>query len=252
MFRYHAHVIKPKRNTHHFEFFPGGVPAGIIFDGQIEDAYHVAEVGPEGEADLREGIGAEFAFIGLVAYFEGFCKNHTAAILNICPHLVRTLAERRREMKLNPVDILNYAEHLPTNFGSLIVERVDFGTAKSINSFYLDMLGITPLSAKEAETLHAILDDRHLIVHHGNIFTPAYLTERFVRREIGQTRCFFDSLVVKPADVRSAGAFLQKLSQKIRATSCRALRSFLTKSHIRLASPNRRAIELLGGVYASS
>ena len=241
-------MLRPKRNTHQLEFFPGGVPAGIIFDGQIDDACHVAEVRPVDEADLREGIGAEFAFIALVAYFEGFCKNHTAALINICPPLVHSLAKHHRDINLSPVDILDHAQNLATNFGSLVVERLDFGTAKSINTFYGDLLGISPLSGQEAKRFHALLEDRHLIVHHGNIFTPAYAAERFIRREVGRSRCFLDSLEVKPSDVRSAATFLQKLSAKIRVTSCRAVQAYTKKHGIRLASPNLRALDLLDDV----
>ena len=230
---------------HRFEFFPGCVPPGILFDGQLDDACIVATVGPRGEVDLRKGIGAEFAFIALVAYFEGFCKNHAASILNICPHLVRSLADHQRDIKLSPVDILDHAHNLPIHFGCLIVERIDFGTAKAINGFYRDLLGISPLSKQEAKRFHAILEDRHLIVHHGNILTPAYATERFIRREVGRSQCFVDSLDVKPADVQEAVQFLRKLSRKIRTASRQALETYIKKNNICLAKPNSAALPLL-------
>ena len=80
-------MIKPKRYTHSLDFDPGGVPAGVVFDMNVLDACQIANTNPSNPDDLRRGIGAEFALIGLIVYFEGFCKNHTAAILNICPSL---------------------------------------------------------------------------------------------------------------------------------------------------------------------
>jgi hypothetical protein len=238
-------MIKLKRHIDWLDFHPGGVPAGIVFDGQVKDACELADMRPKDKGDLRRGVGAEFAFIGLIAHFEGFCKNHTAAIINICPQLVRELAERGREIKLRPVDILDYGENLSTQFGSLVVEKVDFGTAKAINGFYKDLLGITPLSKREADRFHALLEDRHLIVHHGNIFTPNYASERFIRREMGRSRIFLDSLDVTPDHVRAAARFLYKLSMKLRNGSRRALAAFIKKSRLRLAKPNREAADAL-------
>ena len=235
-------MIRPKRHTSWLDFHPGGVPAGIIFDMSVEDACKLADMS---HGNLHGGVGSEFALIGLIAHFEGFCKNHAAAIVNICPQLVRELADRGREIKLRPVDILDYADNLSTQFGALVVEKIDFGTAKAINGFYQDILGFTPLSKREANRFHALLEDRHLLVHHGNIFTPIYAKERFIRREIGQSRIFLDSLVVTPSDVRAAARFLHELSVKLRKVSRHALAAFVKKNRLRLAKPNREAVKLL-------
>jgi hypothetical protein len=143
---------------------------------------------------------------------------------------------------LRPVDILDYAENISTQFGSLVIEKIDFGTAKTINGFYQDLLGITHISKREADRFHALLEDRHLIVHHGNIFTPSYATERFIRRQIGRSRIFIDSLEVTPPDVQKAVRLLSRLSVKIRQESRRALAAFLRKNHMRLPKPNREAL----------
>jgi hypothetical protein len=244
-------MIKLKRHTDWLDFNPGGVPAGIIFDHQVEDACKLMDMCPSGKfedmrsTDVDVRVVTEFAFIGLIAYFEGFCKNHTAAIINICPQLVRGLAERGREIKLRPIDILDYGENLHTQFGFLVVEKIDFGTAKAINGFYYDLLGITPLSKREANRFHALLEDRHLIVHHGNIFTPNYASERFIRREVGRSRIFMDSLPVTKKDVRTTAQFLQGLSVKLRDASCHALTAFVKRNRLRLAKPNREAIKFL-------
>jgi hypothetical protein len=39
---------------------------------------------------------------------------------------------------LRPIDILDCGENLPRQFGSLVVEKIDFGTAKAINGLYKD------------------------------------------------------------------------------------------------------------------
>lgn len=238
-------MVKPKPHTEWLDFYPGGLPAGIMFDMQVKDACNLADVWPTDKNDLRRGVGAEFALIGLVAHFEGFCKNHTAAVINICPQLVRRLAECGRDIKLRPVDVLDHGEHLYTQLGSLVVEKIDFGTAKSINGFYQNLLGITPFSKREADRFHALLEDRHLIVHHGNVLTPIYASERFMRRKVGQARIFIDSLEVTPADVRNAARLLQELSLKLRNGSHRALAAIVKGSGLPLAKPNREALDFL-------
>jgi hypothetical protein len=238
-------MIKSKRHTDWLDFHPGGVPAGVVFDSQVKDACELADMRSNNEDDLRQGVGAEYALIGLVSHFEGFCKNHTATIINICPQLVRDLAEHGREIKLRPVDILDYGDNLSTQFGSLVVENIEFGTAKAINGLYKDLLGITPFSKREAKRFHALLEDRHLIVHHGNIFTPNYATERFIRREMGRSRIFLDSLDVTPNDVRIAARFLHELSVKLRISSRQSLTTFVKKNRLRLSKPSREAVKSL-------
>ena len=234
-------MITPKRNTGWLDFHPSGVPAGIVFDGQIDDVLKLVETFP---AQIGHTV-EELSLIGVVAYFEGFCKNHTAAILNICPHLVRELNKSGRDIKLSPVDVLDHADNLPTLFGSLVVEKIDFGTAKSINGLYRDMLKITPLSKREADKFHALLEDRNVIVHHGNILTPKYSSERFIKREIGCSRMFFDSLVVSRKNVQDAAEFLHDLSIKLRKATKVALSKYVATTKLRLAKANRKAIDIL-------
>jgi len=238
-------MIKPSRGTDWLDFYPGGVPAGIIFDMQVEDACELVGSASKNKKAVFTGVQAEFALIGLVACFEGFCRNQTAAIINICPQLVRELTERGRDIKLRPVDILDYAENLHTQFGSLVVERIDFGTAKAINGLYKDMLGITPLSKNDAKRFHALLEDRNLLVHCGNIISPSYAKERFIRRETGRARVFIDSLAVTPNDVQVAAQFLRELSTKLRIGSHKALQTFVKKNQLRLAKANRDAAKFL-------
>lgn len=231
-------MIKPKRYTGWLDFHPGGVPAGIIFDGQIGDVLKFMKSYPAYPGHTAE----ELALIGLVAFFEGFCKNHTAAILNICPQLACELNKNGRDIKLSPADVVNHAEDLPTLFGSLVTEKIDLGTAKSINGLYRDLLGITPLSKREADKFHALLEDRNVIVHHGNILTPKYSGERFIKREIGCSRMFFDSLVVGRNDVLNAAKFLHILSLKLRKITETALLKYVATNQLRLAKANREAI----------
>jgi hypothetical protein len=234
-------MITPKRNTGWLDFHPGGVPAGIIFDGQIGEVLKFVEHFPAYPGHTAE----ELALVGLVSFFEGFCKNHTAAVLNICPELARELNKNGREIKLSPVDVLNHAENLPTIFGCLVIEKIDLGTAKSINSLYGDLFGITPLSKRDADKFHALLEDRNVIVHHGNILTPRYSGERFIKREIGRSRIFLDSLVVSRNDVLNAVQFLHNLSIKLRKATEIALSKYVAANNLRLAKANREAIDNL-------
>jgi len=177
------------------DYFAGAVPAGVIFDMQVYDMRTVARMRPPA-GDLRDTPFAELCLIGLVAYFEGFCKNHFASIINICPQLLRELQTRGRDISVSAFHLLDAGEPILPKLGYLVAEGYDFGTAKAINGIYCDLLRVTPFSKKEMARFSEILDDRNLIVHQGGIFGPRYARERFIKRETGMSRLFLDSLVV--------------------------------------------------------
>ena len=74
------------REPNYLDYFSGGVPAGVIFMLDIEKLRNIADTLEEKEGHLS--TITEVCFIGLVAYFEAFCKNHFASLLNICPELI--------------------------------------------------------------------------------------------------------------------------------------------------------------------
>ena len=230
------------------DYFAGAVPAGVIFDLQVDDMRTVARMGsPDG--DLRQETLAEVCLIGLVAYFEGFCKNHFAAIINICPHLLRELQARGRDLSISASHLLDAGEPILPKLGYIVAERFDFGTARAINAAYCDLLKRSPFSKVHAERFGEILDDRNLLVHHGGILGPRYSRQRFIRRETERSRLFLDSLVVTSDQLEKAALFLHAMSMKIRTSTQTALSSYIRERRLRLSRGARRAIEAMAWHY---
>lgn len=226
------------------DYFAGAVPAGVIFDMQVADMRTVARLGPPA-GDLRVEPFAELCLIGLVAYFEGFCKNHFAAIINICPNLLRELQARGRDLSISACNLLDAGEPILPKLGYLVAERFDFGTARAINAAYGDVLKQTPFSKDEAARFSEVLDDRNLLVHHGGIFGPRYAQQRFIRRETERSRLFLDSLVVTGAQLEQAASFLHSISLKIRTSTQSALASYVREHHIKLSRGAKRAVDAM-------
>jgi hypothetical protein len=223
------------------DYFHGAVPPGVIFDGQVDDLRGLA-VGTSPEVMTTSSV-VEISLIGLVAYFEAFCKGHFAALINIYPPLLRRFEARGREVNLRAVDLLNLGEPVISRIGFLVAERYDFGTPKSINSLFTDLLQRTPFSRDEADIFDRILDDRHLLVHHGGIYNPRYSSERFVPREVERSRMFVDSLVVSHAEFIKAASFLDTMSQKVRISTTQALRDIAEPEGMNPAA--RKALECI-------
>ena len=229
------------------DFFAAAVPAGVIFDMEVVDLRVIAQRLENAEHQLDPT--AELCFIGLVAYFEGFCKNHFASLINIHPELIRNLEAAGRSVALSAADLLDVDEPIRTQLGFLVADQFDFGTPKSINGLYGALLKRTPFGREDSEMFGQILDDRHLLVHHGGIFGPRYSGERFIKREVGRRRLFMDSLLVTSEQVLAAGDFLVGISRKLRSSTQDALRESVKASGRELRDFEERAIDALGWTF---
>src|SRR5437870_3999187 len=65
------------------EYFSGGVPSGEYFRLTLEDLKSISD----SDDNDQRGVNRlqELCFIGLISYFEAFCKDHFAALVNIEP-----------------------------------------------------------------------------------------------------------------------------------------------------------------------
>jgi hypothetical protein len=227
-------------------FFTGAVPAGIIFDCEVSDLCDVAK---PLENKKHNEVTAKLCFIGLVAYFEAFCKDHFASLINIHPDLVRNLI--RRNLALSPVDPLELSGPLHCSLGFMVADRFDFGTAGHINSLYTDLLKITPFCGDEANTFDQINEDRHLLVHYGGILRPRYSSERFIKRPIDRSRLFLDSLIVSSDQFFAATNFMTGISKKIRSSTQDALRQEISSSGRSLSEHEEKAVDALNWILGT-
>ncbi len=215
------------------EYFSGGVPTGEFFRMTLESLSKTVDRSAKGLDRVNE-----VCFIGLVSYFEAFCKDHFASILNIEPTLLVSLRDNGQDTLIDPARLLEFHDQWLIRLGFLVAEKFDFGTAQKINALYGALLGITPFSKDEARYYDGILRDRNLFVHHGGIKTLRYLTHGNLCSEDKASRPFFDSLVVTPEYFDERLEFIKAIAKKILKATHSALRDYVAKSGISYP-PNR-------------
>lgn len=184
---------------------------------------------------------AEMCFIALIAYFESFFRNYFASLLNICPELIRELKRKGRDVSVDASTLLSFKENSSTRLGFLLAERYEFGTARTINGLYMDLLLVTPFSKDEGAQFEKQLNDRNLLVHHGGIYTSRYAGQAFIKRRTRQ-RIFFNSLVVRRKEVRSTASFITGIAKKTMAATQAALTKYITDQKIRISQAQNQAV----------
>ena len=221
------------------EFFSGGVPTGEYFRMTVQDVDEVAKASKK-----KKGINRtlELCLIGLVSYFEAFCKDHFASIVNIIPELLNELRILKFDISIDATRALLLEDKLNYRFGFLLAEQYDFGTAKKINSNYGAILKVTPFSKKEVREYDKILSDRNLIVHHGGVITLRY-EEQILKRKSVEARAYFDSVVIDEASYKKSRVFFLNMAQKILLSTHSAMKSYVNDKNIEIDSERNKAID---------
>ena len=230
--------------TNWLDFFVAGVPSLEYFLIQVN---HIREIADNSE--MEEGhldFTAELCVIGLAAYFEAFCKNEFAAVINICPGILETFTIKR-QCNISGRTLLYILSAPKCRLGSIVAEQYDFGSAKSINGLFQDILNIAPFSKREAKKYSEFLSDRNLLVHHGGVYTLNYV-EQNLASEQAKGQVHWASLVVSKNDVHRWADFLVRLATKIgNVTASALLKSPVSRGSKR--SPERKkAIRALGNI----
>ena len=223
-------------------FFPGGVPPCTIFLIYLKNLIQIAEAPQKSEnaSSLLPGL----CLIGLAAYFEAFCKGQFASIVNILPTTLSNLVKRRPEESIKVKDLLHITEKLDYRLGQVMSDEYDFGSAKAINALFHDLIGITPLSARDSKTYARLLSDRNLLVHHGGAYTLKYAYQNLPANEV-VSRVHDDQLSVGINELKKYGDFLKLIAAKLTLATHRSLLSFVTANDLALDSQRRDAIELM-------
>lgn len=224
------------------DYFNAGVPPGALLKLSVSDLNRLAtSYQPRGG---RWDVAAEVCLIGLVAYFEAFCKNAFAAAINVYPKLLMSFTERRAEVKIRVRDLLMIEGDPHHRIGFLLAEQYDFGSAKAVNGLFQDLLSITPFSAAEARQYAHLLSDRNLLVHHGGVYTSKYQEQRLAPRNVsGQT--FFDSLVVTKDDYFQWTAFLEDIAEKMLRATAGAIREAAREDGVEFDVERAKALDYL-------
>jgi len=222
------------RQINEFDYFAGGVPAGVIFQQNIEKLKRIVAA-----PNIKP---AEVCLVGLVSYFEAFFKDHFAAIVNIQPKIVENLKKAGLNTDVDVLDIVSLGDRSEIRLGSLLAEKYDFGTAKRINSIYQSLLKITPFSKDEISQFDQLLNDRNLIVHHGGIFTLKYVKQKFGSKT---GDAFDNSLDVTPETFWLALLFCETIVEKTITSTKKSLEIYISKNDVVQSEANKQALGLL-------
>lgn len=229
-------------NLNWLDFFHGGVPPYQFFRMSFDE---LSRLVASSTVDKGLDTTAEVCLIGLAAYFEAFCKNQFAAIMNICPETLAAFAEKRPEANLSLGLLASFMKTVDFRIGSLISEQYDFGSAKTINGLFRDLLNVTPFSNDEMAEYSNFLNDRNLLVHHGGVFTHRYKGQQYKKKEIELSRLYFDSLVVEKSDFSKWAEWANQMTQKIAKASHSGLESFIVTAGLTLEPERKKAADSL-------
>jgi hypothetical protein len=190
------------------DYYTGGIPPLAFFHERTEEINRLAASAPQ-----QNGVVLEICFIGLASYFEAYCKAQFAAIINICPQVLEEFAENR-EVTVRLKQLLTIVPDINYRLGSLLSEEFNFGSAKSVNGLFHDILNVTPFSKDEMKRFAAFINDRNLLVHHGGIFTFKYKRRKFtdkLKSDMAQRK----SLVISKQDIEEWANFLWHIAEKL-------------------------------------
>lgn len=222
------------------EYFSGGVPTGEYFSITLDDLRKlVASANDELLTNL-----IQVCYIGLVSYFEAFCKDHFAAIINILPTTAIRFRDKGHDTTVDVAVLLRTEASLTSQLGFLLAEKFDFGTPQKVNALYGALLTVTPFSKDEASAYDRILRDRHLLVHHGGTFTSSYLQQiRSAGLDPGRSRVFFDSLVVTKEVFLRDAQLLEDVARKLLRSTHNAMNRVVAEEDLKIDKERQKAID---------
>ncbi|MBD3337811.1 MAG: hypothetical protein GF353_01795 [Candidatus Lokiarchaeota archaeon] len=188
----------------------------------------------------------EICFIGLISYFEAFCKDQFATLINICPELISDLKKRGHDVMIDASHTVSHKNVFYRILGPLLTEKYNFTTSKQINSNFRALLNLSPFSKEEAKRYDEILNERNLIVHHGGIYTMKYLEQCKTRDDIN---AYWGSVAIQEWDYFDIALMIVKIVAKIVTSTEKALRNYIETNKINLDDDQRMALKILGSPF---
>jgi hypothetical protein len=232
-----------------YDCFVGKIAPFLLFEIEYHNLFGVVE-SHKGDRFYSEiNPASQVASIGLLSYFEAFCKHQFAAILNILPSLAKTFCRKRGEPKIEFSTITSLNGEFQRNIGFALGEVYDFGTAKNINAIFRDLLLITPFNKEEESKFNEIVYKRNLLVHHGGFYTLQFLKGQGFSEDF-QRQAFRGAVKIDTEDYHEISDFLFEMAMKIARATVKALRS--VPEYMSIAEDDERVLmveELLRGLH---
>lgn len=223
------------------DYFSGGVPTGAVFKSILDDINQI-----NASSQRSRGIDrlSELCFVGALSYFEAFCKDHAGSIISIAPHLIEQFRAGGYDTSIDAHKVVKLGENLEARIGFLILEPIDFGGARKINSIYSCLLKITPFSKADVIHYEELLRDRNLIVHHGSVFTTRYLDQSKAGRTLDlASDAYMNSLVLDADRVTAATSFLWEIASKTLMASYKVLQAQAAEGLLTLDPERQKALD---------
>jgi hypothetical protein len=227
------------------DYFSGGVPTGATFRIIVGELRALSETSETNDPSPGINRIQELCFIGLMSYFEAFCKDHFASLINIEPSLILNLKRAGQSVEVDLSRVLLFGERVNLKMGFLVAEKFDFGTAQKINTLFLALLKLSPFSKDESKQYADLLADRNLLVHHGGTYTLTYLEQARASQEEVKQHAYYNSHVKARKDVVEAIDFLEGIAKKMLGSSHSALVQHLADSQIEYSGERQKALEYI-------
>ena len=227
------------------EYFSGGVPTGEYFGMTLENLREISASEKEDTEERGVSRLQELCFVGLFSYFEAFCKDQFAALINIEPSLVENLKAAGQDVQIDARHVVAYGEDANCRLGFVLAAKSDFGTAQKINSQYRALLKVSPFSKDEEHQFERLLADRHLLVHHGGVVTLAYVEQHPAVAAAGRSEPFFDSRALRGEDVTRAIDFVESIARKLCRSTCATLVKYVESRGEQYTGERARALYFL-------
>jgi hypothetical protein len=233
-------MAEPPEELSWLDYFSGGVPTGDYFRLKLE---HLRKLVAPAK-DEYPSILVEVWYIGVVSYFEAFCKDHFASIINILPTTAIRLRDKGQDTMVDVAVLLRTKADLTSQIGFLLAEKFDFGTPKKVNALYRALVDVTPFSRDEASVYDEVLRARHLLVHHGGSFTSSYIEQmNSTGSDPGSNRVFFDSLVLTKEMFFREVNFFEGVARKLLKSTYAAMNHIVTEEGLAIGKQRQKAID---------
>lgn len=196
-------------------YFVGKTSPFLLFEKEYHSLHYVVENHKNDRYYKDNNPACQVAFIGILAYFEAFCKHQFAAIINIFPELAIDFSEKRRNLQIDLKTIISFRESTFKNLGFILAEKYDFGSASSINNNFKDLLLITPFSKEEVSIFKNIIHKRNLLVHHAGYYTLKSLNYPKINITERTNKAFRENVKIETSVFEEYSEFFFQMAIKI-------------------------------------
>lgn len=234
-----------------YDFFVGKISPFLLFEMEWDSLFYVVEHHKNDPHYTEINPASQVASIGLLAYFEAYCKHQFAAIVNLFPSLIHAFAAKRGEPKIDFSTIISFNGNFEKNIGFILAQQYDFGTAKSINGLFRDLLIVTPFAKDEEKKLNDIVYRRNLLVHHAGYYTLKHLKDGVIEKD-AKLQAFKDAVKIDTEGYQEISDFLMDMAAKINRETVAALRR--QPQYCKLAADDERVkavTELMQAMYGN-